>query len=286
MRGNIRGNAMLELIFCLLPYMMVFLGASFFWHLMLGKQEVIKFKTASAMPGNDELGEQYFFGSLRSGATTAPLREFLFSSGADEAVFNDMAKVDDADEPVLPYSSDGGDLKRALEFGGNTVWFDRNAGGYRVGRRKTARRLEALGFLGQIDRSRVYTSTEDIPVDVLQLDLLAEASRAMGEWIDYRAGTANYRFAIPFGHSKMPMERGDPANYSWRSVEGRSIFRRDVFAFWPVIARPDMRESSSFANLSANLNTVFSVAPASLSSSASLGAISTTLIDKAGFPHN
>lgn len=257
-RHRQRGTALTELVLCLLPYLIVLLGAIFFWHLMLGKQEVIKYSTSAAMPGEGTISESAFFGKLKGTATRSGVETFSFGNNGADASFNDLAQVTEEDEPVLPYKNNGEDLKRAIELAGISVYYSVEEGGYKLSLGETGNRLKALGFL-DVDTKAVYKNTDDIKVNVTQMDMLQEASQALGEWVSYRGAYGNYTYTVPFGKGRLPMEAEAPDQSAgaWRSSGGMKLYKKPPYAFWAIIEDPALRSWSGFSDLTSSLNTVF-----------------------------
>lgn len=259
-RNGIRATAMTELVFCMLPYLLVLLAALFFWHLMLGKQEVIKYTASTAMPGQGAIESDWFIGKLEGKATLKELTVYSFGEGASESTFNDLAKVTEDDEPVLPYKSNGDDFKRAIELAGVSVYYSQADGGYRLSLGETGWRLKTLGFL-DADTKKVYSEAEDISVTVSQTELLEDASQAMGEWIQYRGCSgSNYSYTAPFGLDKLPFESEKPDNRegAWRSSYGISVFKDFPGAFWPAIEDTGMRSWTGYQDLTTSITAIFS----------------------------
>lgn len=261
-----RGSALNELVICLLPYLLVILAAIFFWHLLLGKQEAIKYATSNAMPGSGTINKDIFFGKLDGTSEMNTTVEYNFAGGTSEAMFNTAANVEEADEPVLPYNTDGSDLKRAIEFSGQQIIYDPNTKKFRLhrGGNSTGGRLENLGFLNEIDPNATFDSASDIKIEVLDTELLAQVAKALGEWITYHSASANYSYAVPFGQEALVLENDAPTGQHWRSKEGVSAFKTAPAAFWPVVEDPAMRAWTNLSGLSSALNEVFSLRPAAL----------------------
>lgn len=263
-----RGSALNELVICLLPYLLVILAAVVFWHLLLGKQEAIKYATSNAMPGDATINNDLFFGNLDGTPEKNSVVTYDFSSGTAESTFNSVAKVEEADEPVLPYDSDGEDLQRAIELSGQQVVYNADTQTYSLRRsaNSTGYRLENLGFLSSTDTDATYTSSSSITVEVLDQDLIAEVAQALGEWITYHGASANYSYTAPFGQEAMVFEEDDPSGEAWRSSEGMSVYGTAPSAYWPVVEDPDMRAWIDVTGMSSALNEVFSVQPSSITS--------------------
>lgn len=260
LRSLRRATALSELVVCMLPYLLILLGALFFWHLMLGKQEVIKYATSAAMPGSGTIADSEFFGNLKGSTTLSNVEEFSFSGGTSESTYNSLAAVDDNDEPVLPYKSSGEDFQRAIELSGVSAYYNQKQNGYMLSLGETGGRLKNLGFLNGVNTKQVYSDSSNISLGVSQTELLEDASQAMGEWINYRGAYGNYAYVAPFGRERLPMEGEAPDNTagSWRSASGISVYADPPYAFWPVINDTGLRHWNGYSDLLGGLNVVFS----------------------------
>ncbi len=266
---NNQGTALIELVICMLPYILIIMGAIFFWHLVAGKQEAVKYFTTSSTLNDTSLKSEYFFGKMKGMAYVGD--QVTYDNEED---FNSVAGITEDDEPVLPYDSNGDDMQRAFELSGTQVYFDSSSGGYKVRRTQAGSRIAQLGLMGNLDTSTVYNEGDDISVDITdEDDVLPQISVSLGDWIDYKSSTANYSYALPLGRGRLPFESKVSTSQTWRSEEGIKVFPRDVSSFWAVINNPYMRDwGDDVSSLSSALATIYktsagAVAPSSLTSS-------------------
>lgn len=260
---------MTELIICLLPYIVILMGSIFFWHLLSGKQEAVKFVTTNSAIDDSDIEGRFFFGKLKGTSYIESPQTY-----ADEQDFNQKANLSDEDEPVLPYDTEGGDMRRAFELSAYQVYFSTAAGGYRVGRTQTGWRMNQLGIGDNISGNTVYQDGDNIEVEITDnANLLGQISVALGSWIDYRSASANYSYASPLGSGKLPFESNAASSRQWRQTDGYKVFREPLDSFWAVITDSFMRDWDDDLNtLSAALADNFKtssgdVNPASLNSS-------------------
>lgn len=233
-----RGSAMMELLVSLLPYLLIMMGAVFFWHLMLGKQELFKYTAAESIMGDDVDGQD-FFGNL---AGTITVFSGVIYDANSEDTFNIETDVsEDEDEPVLPYDAEGEDFKSAVSRGAYNI--SSNADGtVDVSLSKYGQRLADRGLISGMVTGESLPADTNLDFDV-DPQICRDVSLALGEWISYRgASGSSYSYSLGFGRNQLFMESDDP-QYSFRKASGTTISGKEISAYSAFVDDPELRGS-------------------------------------------
>lgn len=234
--GRPRGSAVTEFIICLFPYMIILLGAIFFWHLALGKQELFDYSQAAAAAG-DQAGGGKFWNIDGARRLNAPRH---YAPG-DEASYNAKVGIDaKVDEPVLPYAASGEDFKACVSRGVYVITANTD-GTINVGLSKQGRRYQQKGLIKNVTTGDHLSPGSSLDFDV-DGEIASAVSRALSEWVSYSGVDGGaYRFTLQFGASdNIALERG-AVTENWRSQSGVTVGGRTLSAFTARIDDPGLR---------------------------------------------
>lgn len=239
-RGAARGSAITEFMICLFPYMIILLGAIFFWHIALGKQELFDYSQAAAATGDADKAEKSW--TLDGARRLNAPRQYAAS---DEASYNAKVGVDPKiDEPVLPYAANGEDFKACVSRGVYNVTANAD-GTIDVSLSHRGHLYLNKGIIKNVKIGNHLSANANLDFDVDE-EIAAAVSRALGEWISYSGVDGGaYRFTLQFGASdNIALERGSVTD-NWRSQSGVTVGGRSLSAFTASIVNPRLRPSEN-----------------------------------------
>ena len=221
-KKSARGSAVTEFIICMFPYMLILLGAIFFWHLAVGKQKLFDYSQSAATlgQGKDSFGNFDGKKTLRS-----PVR---YDSGSELAYNAKVGVRTEIDEPVLPYSEDGEDFKACVSRGVYNVHANAD-GSINVHMSSQGRRYKEKGLITDTVTGDNLSADTNISFEV-NPEIARAVSQALSRWITYTGvDGGRYRYTLQFGAGEtLGLETGVVTD-NWRSRNGVTVGGNRVF---------------------------------------------------------
>ncbi len=202
-----RGNAMIELLLCLAPYLLILFGVMLVASLSLGKQESLKAAAWAAPLPEAQTTEQAKNMNFFRGPFGTPLL-------SENTGYNPSVSAED-EEPVLPYAAE--DIKAALTRSAVRVVHTTRVedGEVVVDVNIVPTRSGAeLAKMGLISLENLPGGQTIKPEDLANLDfdfniepeLLDELAQALGSWLGYSQALGGFSYRLPLSSQPLPLE--------------------------------------------------------------------------------